>query len=387
MAALAASRQIIRASSGKSHDDSGDVGNDESHTTVAHRFQEANAFWGGLKQRMEFKGNLQEGLETPKKASESSRRIVRETGLPLAVVVKSKILADRVRKRQVSRTGLILPESKNKRAWDIFVGAMVVYSVLVTPWRIGFDVPLETLGEAVWEFGVDLVFLTDVVLTFFGAYYVDERLVTDRKKIAVHYLKGWFTVDALSSIPLDLILGLVNGGVRSCHPFPLCGSAAGALASLKLFKTLKVHPHPFLAFFLHPIPPLPHPFLPFFLSSVYSSFLPFFLLFFLSSSPPSPRSFTPSLPFFLHLIPSFLSSPPIPSFLPSFLPSFASSLSSFLPSTKAGPSAETGPADEAGQAGDQRKRQGDDSSKPPDRLVPALQGGFTFLPSLISFLP
>jgi hypothetical protein len=44
---------------------------------------------------------------------------------------------------------------------------MVVYSVIVVPFRIGFDVGISSFAEATWEFFVDVVFLTDLVVTFF----------------------------------------------------------------------------------------------------------------------------------------------------------------------------------------------------------------------------
>jgi hypothetical protein len=115
------------------------------------------------------------------------------------------------------------------------------------PFRIGFDVGISNFPEALWEFFVDCMFLTDMVMTFFEGYYKDEELVTDLYKIRWHYLKTWFAVDLVSSVPLDLILGLMNGGVEGCAPFPFCGVVeAGVeakfdnLESLKLFKTLKL---------------------------------------------------------------------------------------------------------------------------------------------------
>jgi hypothetical protein len=33
----------------------------------------------------------------------------------------------------------------------------------------------------------------------------DERWVTDRGSIALHYLRGWFWIDAPSSLPIELI--------------------------------------------------------------------------------------------------------------------------------------------------------------------------------------
>jgi hypothetical protein len=46
------------------------------------------------------------------------------------------------------------------------------------------------------------------------AYYIDhgDVMVTDLGEIRAHYFKTWFAIDLVSSIPLDLTLGLINGG-------------------------------------------------------------------------------------------------------------------------------------------------------------------------------
>ena len=63
-----------------------------------------------------------------------------------------------------------------------------------------------------------------MVLTFFESYYDgEEKLVLDLKEIRWHYLRTWFMIDLVSSIPTDLILGLINGGTEGCDPFPYYG--------------------------------------------------------------------------------------------------------------------------------------------------------------------
>ena len=53
---------------------------------------------------------------------------------------------------------------------------------------------------------MDLIFLMDLVLNFFFAYYDDEyMLVDDRGAIAKNYLRSWFTVDLIAIIPISLL--------------------------------------------------------------------------------------------------------------------------------------------------------------------------------------
>ena len=50
-------------------------------------------------------------------------------------------------------------------------------------------------------------FAIDMILNFFFPVLVNGQLVTSRKGIALHYLKGWFLIDFLAIFPLTMILG------------------------------------------------------------------------------------------------------------------------------------------------------------------------------------
>lgn len=52
---------------------------------------------------------------------------------------------------------------------------------------------------------VDFIFLADLIVNFFRAYYKDGQLIVDKKRIAVHYVKTWFIIDLVSCVPFDMI--------------------------------------------------------------------------------------------------------------------------------------------------------------------------------------
>jgi voltage-gated potassium channel Kch len=51
------------------------------------------------------------------------------------------------------------------------------------------------------EFVLDFVFIVDMFFNFFTAYTTDIKIVTNRKKIALHYLTTFFIVDLIGSVP------------------------------------------------------------------------------------------------------------------------------------------------------------------------------------------
>ena len=111
---------------------------------------------------------------------------------------------------------LLFPSGPYKIAWDAFIGILIFYSVLVVPMQIGFISFDDTSGAdgiTYMEYALDFVFLFDIIASFNTAYYAseEEAYVIIRPKIAVHYLKTWFWVDFLSTVPFDLIVTAASG--------------------------------------------------------------------------------------------------------------------------------------------------------------------------------
>ena len=109
------------------------------------------------------------------------------------------------------------PENSFRLKWDIFVSLLIVYSTVVVPFRICFEVELQPMEQILEYVLVDLVFLLDIFLTFRTAFYDDDEvLVTQWKPIAVRYLRTWFVVDTLSTLPIDgIVSAFVDNAART----------------------------------------------------------------------------------------------------------------------------------------------------------------------------
>lgn len=102
------------------------------------------------------------------------------------------------------------PRQPWKVRWDIFVGLMVVYSLLVLPFRIAFE--QEAKGTAlVLEYCVEVSFALDLVLCFCTGYYTAQGVyVSSPRSIAKTYLLTFFIPDVLSCFPVELMIGDVS---------------------------------------------------------------------------------------------------------------------------------------------------------------------------------
>jgi CRP-like cAMP-binding protein len=107
---------------------------------------------------------------------------------------------------------LIHPKAPRKIRWDIFVAALIIYSVCVIPFRVAFD--QEATGFALFfDFFVDITFFVDMVIAFRTAYVNKlNHLEWGSGVIACRYLKTWFLIDFLSTVPVDRIAGAFMGG-------------------------------------------------------------------------------------------------------------------------------------------------------------------------------
>lgn len=83
---------------------------------------------------------------------------------------------------------------------------ILLFTCLVTPARLAFAEEDTLTWEIINQFQ-NVMFLIDMVIIFLSAYYDDNmRIVTNRKIIAIQYLKGWFLIDLLAIFPTDVFL-------------------------------------------------------------------------------------------------------------------------------------------------------------------------------------
>ena len=156
----------------------------------------------------------------------------------------SKLLSDRLSNMD---KGLLKPTGKLMTYWDFFTLSALFFTATVTPYEVCLMWETVTWndGAAVWltplfvvNTIVNLIFMVDIVFNFFLPYkepiLKGGGTVKAHKRIALHYLKGWFTLDIVSVIPVDWFLM----GVDTTE---VSGAALlGAIRMLRLLRLIKL---------------------------------------------------------------------------------------------------------------------------------------------------
>lgn len=130
---------------------------------------------------------------------------------------------------------LIDPDAPYMRWWDIVILSCLFFTALVTPFEVGF---LEGQINALFFVNriVDFMFLKDMCMQFVIKLKVrsnkgGKTFILDRRKIARHYLRGWFFLDLISILPYDIAgLFLQSSGMKQLK----------VLRTIRLFRLLKI---------------------------------------------------------------------------------------------------------------------------------------------------
>ena len=99
---------------------------------------------------------------------------------------------------------IVMPDSTFRVLWDTFVTLLLMWTAIVVPLRIAFWTDASD-GVIAWEYVIDFFFLVDIGICFISAFVDYEgRVITDRSRIARHYLRTWFLLDLIATIPFSL---------------------------------------------------------------------------------------------------------------------------------------------------------------------------------------
>lgn len=136
---------------------------------------------------------------------------------------------------------LFYPSSKFKQVWTCLLTIVMIYVATITPYRIAFTEDVFFDGWTIFEYCLDGLFCTDIVINFFSCYQLtDGRIVDNRWSIAFRYLRTWFLIDLVSSVPFNVIdVAMENDGGKGGYNTKLT-KLARLPRLYKLFRITRV---------------------------------------------------------------------------------------------------------------------------------------------------
>ncbi|XP_069623933.1 potassium/sodium hyperpolarization-activated cyclic nucleotide-gated channel 2 isoform X2 [Ranitomeya imitator] len=112
---------------------------------------------------------------------------------------------------------IIHPYSDFRFYWDFTMLLFMVGNLIIIPVGITFFKDETTTPWIIFNVVSDTFFLMDLVLNFRTGIVIEDNteIVLDPQKIKRKYLRTWFVVDFVSSIPVDYIFLIVEKGIDS----------------------------------------------------------------------------------------------------------------------------------------------------------------------------
>ncbi|XP_075994814.1 potassium/sodium hyperpolarization-activated cyclic nucleotide-gated channel 3-like [Genypterus blacodes] len=112
---------------------------------------------------------------------------------------------------------IIHPYSDFRFYWDLTMLLLMVGNLIIIPVGITFFKDEHTPPWIVFNVVSDTFFLMDLVLNFRTGIVKEDNteIILDPQQIKIKYLKSWFMVDFISSIPVDYIFLIVETRIDS----------------------------------------------------------------------------------------------------------------------------------------------------------------------------
>ncbi|OCT89406.1 potassium/sodium hyperpolarization-activated cyclic nucleotide-gated channel 3-like [Xenopus laevis] len=112
---------------------------------------------------------------------------------------------------------IIHPYSDFRFYWDLTMLLLMVGNLIIIPVGITFFKEENTPAWIVFNVVSDTFFLVDLVLNFRTGIVLEDNteIILEPQRIKIRYLKSWFLVDFVSSIPVDYIFLIVETRIDS----------------------------------------------------------------------------------------------------------------------------------------------------------------------------
>ena len=93
--------------------------------------------------------------------------------------------------------------------WDIITIIFIFYEMVMIPFNLCFRVDENDVITTL-SYIIDSFFIADMLISFNTGYYSKGNLVKARNRIARHYIRMWFWLDLVATVPINWFIPGVN---------------------------------------------------------------------------------------------------------------------------------------------------------------------------------
>ncbi|ESO10035.1 hypothetical protein HELRODRAFT_72757 [Helobdella robusta] len=151
---------------------------------------------------------------------------------------RNALMKEKMRQKAVGNW-IIHPCSSFRFYWDLFMLTLLLANLIILPVIISFFGDDLKTHWIVFNSVSDTVFLTDLLFNFRTGIIADnyaDEVILEPRLIAKHYLKTFFLLDLISSLPLDYIIILLTPDTNTTQFY----HAGWALRMVRLVKLLSL---------------------------------------------------------------------------------------------------------------------------------------------------
>lgn len=125
------------------------------------------------------------------------------------------------------RRGVIPHNAFARLAWDQFMGLLILYTVIALPLEVAFD-PLPSDVSLGVDVFVTAGFAANIYLCFRTSFETPTETVEDLALIRAEYLRKWFWLDLVATVPWDLLFN------------PLLGDGSAGLTAFRMLRLFRL---------------------------------------------------------------------------------------------------------------------------------------------------
>jgi len=100
--------------------------------------------------------------------------------------------------------------------WDMFACLCLLIDLWITPFEVIFLAHVDTPHIlSAFSYFITFVFTIDIVLNMATGFVHGQTKILQCRAAVLNYVRGWFLLDLLATIPFDLLLGTADAGMVS----------------------------------------------------------------------------------------------------------------------------------------------------------------------------